>query len=128
MSFDWINYLTLARELADSSKRHSNKEALLRCAISRAYYAVFCKSRNYLRDIAHDQNLQSAKNTHAYVIETFVKSRNQTKKGIGDNLRRLRDCRNDADYEDIYRNIEMKTLLCLKYAEQIIDDFQKLNF
>ena len=39
MSFDWSEYLDLARELAKFS------EAGQRSAISRAYYAAFCTAR-----------------------------------------------------------------------------------
>jgi hypothetical protein len=37
MSFDWREYLTLAKELADTSGTVPNFEARLRSGISRAY-------------------------------------------------------------------------------------------
>src|SRR6266536_662971 len=48
MSFDWSEYLTLAQELTSASTSSPIQEAHLRAAISRAYYAAFCKARNYL--------------------------------------------------------------------------------
>jgi hypothetical protein len=39
MSFDWLGYLDLAKELNDSLT--FNTEAKQRSAVSRAYYAVF---------------------------------------------------------------------------------------
>jgi len=49
MSFDWADYLTLAQELADQAASSQSTEAKLRSAISRAYYAAFCKESNHLR-------------------------------------------------------------------------------
>ncbi len=48
MSFNWSEYLNLAQELAGRSTEPPNQEARLRSSISRAYYAAFCKARNYL--------------------------------------------------------------------------------
>ena len=44
MSFDWSEYLDLARELALQGSAPSLSEARVRAAISRAYYAAFCSS------------------------------------------------------------------------------------
>ena len=41
--FEWAAYHTLARELAT----RSGDEAALRTAVSRAYYAAFCRARNF---------------------------------------------------------------------------------
>ncbi len=46
MSFDWSEYLTLAQELVAALPETATpqaKEAKLRCATSRAYYAVWCR-------------------------------------------------------------------------------------
>ena len=45
MSFEWLEYLDLADNILNQTPV---TEAKRRCSISRAYYAVFCKSRNYL--------------------------------------------------------------------------------
>ena len=50
MSFDWSEYLNLAKELANQAIAPANQEAKLRTAISRSYYAAFINARNYLRD------------------------------------------------------------------------------
>ncbi len=128
MSFDWPKYLTLAQELVELGKEHMNKEALLRSAISRAYYAAFCKSRNYLRDIDKDKSLDKSPNVHQFVIERFQNSNNAKKKEIGYNLLRLREFRNIADYQDRFRNLEMTALLSVRYAEEIVENFRKLRF
>lgn len=43
MSFDWENYLTLAKKISNSTKGKSENgnEALRRSGVSRAYYAIY---------------------------------------------------------------------------------------
>src|SRR5215813_2936570 len=106
MRFDWGKYLTLAQDWADLSKEHVNKEALLRSAISRAYYASFCKARNHLRDIEKERGLGKSLQVHQLVIERFERSDSKAKKDIGTALDRLRKIRNIADYKDRFRDIE----------------------
>lgn len=50
MSFDWSEYLNVAKELAGVETSAASQEAKLRAAITRAYYAAFIKARNHLRD------------------------------------------------------------------------------
>jgi uncharacterized protein (UPF0332 family) len=49
--FDWREYLNLAKFLLDLKSSGISKEALYRCAVSRAYYSAFCWARNYAQDI-----------------------------------------------------------------------------
>ncbi|MEG4858309.1 HEPN domain-containing protein [Microcoleus sp. K1-B6] len=134
MKFDWSAYFNLAKELAETSE-----EAELRSAVSRAYYSAFCLARNYLRDIEQDPTLSRNKtdiNVHKYVADEFIhhksnhKSKSQTMREIGNNLKRLRNMRNKADYEDTMFNLkiikkEAKTALML--AENIISALNKLT-
>lgn len=129
MRFDWVRCLTLAQELAALSKGHTNREALQRCVISRAYYAAFCKARNYLRDVDKDKALMDqSPHVHQLVIDRFAGSNDTTRKDIGTALRRLRIIRNIADYQDKFRDREMAVLRSLGYAEAVIDNLNKLRF
>ena len=48
--FDWMQYYTLAQELAGRTPtKLADEEAKLRCAISRIYYAVHWTTRIYLK-------------------------------------------------------------------------------
>ena len=50
-AFDWKQYLDLARDLSQPMTSDAGtREARLRSAVSRAYYAAFCHARNYSRD------------------------------------------------------------------------------
>ena len=126
MRFDWSEYLNLAQELAaTNSDSSANRDAKLRSAISRAYYSTFCLARNYLRDIEQDPRLFRKNrdiNEHQYVAEEFIyhptKMKNMVK--IGENLSRLRELRNKADYEDTMFNLPTQATSALKLADNII--------
>jgi hypothetical protein len=48
MSFNWSDYLLLAEAMTKKPNTPGPKEAALRAAVSRAYYAAFCASRNFV--------------------------------------------------------------------------------
>ncbi|MEG4966273.1 HEPN domain-containing protein [Microcoleus sp. B6-A1] len=133
MRFDWSEYLNLAQELAaTNSDSSANREAKLRSAISRAYYSTFCLARNYLRDIEKDPRLFRKNrdiNEHQYVAEEFIyhptKKKNMVK--IGENLSRLRELRNKADYEDTMFNFKGEARNALVLAENIISALSNLT-
>ena len=133
MKFDWSEYLNLATELAALSSDSDDAEAKLRSAVSRAYYAVFCLSRNYLRDIEKDPRLSrkssSDINEHQYVAEEFIfhKSKNKEMIKIGENLSRLRELRNKADYADTIFNLQKDVKYALKLAQNIMSALNNLK-
>ncbi len=133
MRFDWSEYLNLAQELAaTNSDSSANNEAKLRSAISRAYYSTFCLARNYLRDIEKDPRLSRKNrdiNEHQYVAEEFIyhptKIKNIVK--IGENLSRLRELRNKADYEDTMFNLQNAVKNALMLAQNISSALNELT-
>ena len=133
MRFDWSEYLNLAQELAATNSDCSgNREAKLRSAISRAYYSTFCLARNYLRDIEKDPRLFRKNRDikeHKYVADEFIyhptKMPNMVK--IGENLSRLKELRNKADYEDTIFNLQKEARNALVLAENIISALSKLT-
>ncbi|MEG3894555.1 MULTISPECIES: HEPN domain-containing protein [unclassified Microcoleus] len=133
MKFDWSEYLNLAQELAATNNDSSaNREAKLRSAISRAYYSTFCLARNYLRDIEKDPRLSRKNrdiNEHQYVAEEFIyhptKMKHMVK--IGENLSRLRELRNKADYEDTVYNLQNAVKNALMLAQNIISASNNLT-
>lgn len=123
MSFDWSEYLNLARRLAGTPENPAN-EAELRSAISRAYYAAFIQARNFLRD--RDNLKIPRKNTHEYVINLFRDNSDKVRKKIGERLRRLRDFRNEADYEDRAIKLAPNSKESLTLARRIISGLGSL--
>lgn len=65
MTFDWLDYLTLAQNLAGQTVIVS-EQAKLRSAISRAYYAAFHQAKQVLIVLI------------LYTINCFVGSRHET--------------------------------------------------
>jgi len=97
MSFDWRGFLILAETLVDSDVS-VNREACLRAAMSRAYYAAFASARQQSRQRLGGAIRQSAAE-HGEVA-TFYAKRGDTGGAIAAHLTRLRFLRNRADYDD----------------------------
>lgn len=123
MSFDWAEYYKQAEDLATRNSSDVSREADLRSAISRAYYASFCKGRNLLRD-KDGETIPLDGSAHRVVKTKFTSSSDLVRKKIGQNLDRLRIDRNIADYHDTIPNIEDLALADLLMAEEVI---AKLN-
>lgn len=120
MSFNWSEYFTLAQELTSKSATSSMQEALLRSAISRAYYAAFCEARNHL--IYKDaEAVPNGVNVHIYVGKKFEKSSDVARRKIGRLLHHLRSIRNIADYQDkFYGKLPGRTRAVLLEAEEVL--------
>lgn len=103
MSFNWKHYLDVADYLYSNCDCISKKEACLRAAISRGYYSAFCTARNYARD-KDNFLVEGNRSLHARIIKFYRNSRGKSykkKRGkVATELRRLKDLRNKADYED----------------------------
>ena len=119
MGFDWVEYLNLAQELAGPTKTPADQEARQRSAISRAYYAAFCQSRNYLRD-KEGHSLPSGGQVHAYVQEQFKQSPDPLRSQIGHHLNRLRLDRNRADYDDSVQDVDKMCVRDMLLAQRVL--------
>lgn len=119
MSFDWSEYLSLAQELAGQSGRVANQESKYRSAISRAYYAAFCKARNYLRDV-EGQAIPAGGKSHTYVRDEYRNNSTRTRRRIGEKLNRLRSDRNRADYEDVFTRPSDVAIESIRLSREII--------
>lgn len=125
MSFDRSDYLALARELYRQGAVHSSKEAELRSAVSRAYYAAFCKARNYLRD-KENHSLSEGAEVHAQIQDIFMASSDRRRREIGENLNRLRAYRNRADYRDLFSGLSKTTVAAIELADDVLSDLRRL--
>lgn len=96
MSFDWRDFLAVANFLRNQSGPGVPRDAALRSAVSRAYYAAFCHSRDY------------AKAKLGYVSPGTPEEHRDLRRFFAQNgfgkianwLDKLRDWRNLCDYED----------------------------
>ena len=129
MSFNWSEYLNIARELAGQATASSSAEAKKRCAISRAYYAAFCSARNYLRDKDNDLDIPVGGDAHGYVRRQFKTSKNKVRREVGEYLARLVAKRNLVDYKDDITplaNLDGETHLALNWSQEVISDLAQL--
>lgn len=118
MVFDPCLFLNLSSALAEDSNYED--ESKYRTSISRAYYAAFLLSRSYLESLNYSFSPES--NVHKKVID-YMKNENSF---ISSLLFKLRNNRNNADYnlnDQIKKGI---TISSIKSAQMIIDEIRKL--
>lgn len=127
MSFDWLGFLDLAKVLAASPAEASDgdsaqREAALRSATSRAYYAAFHHAKSYLQ--AKDPSLNMARDGRAHdQVPERLRGPGCTRveKGAAEKLERLRSSRRWADYDRAPRpRLQDNVLSGLASAEAII--------
>lgn len=131
MKFDWSSYLEVAKTLYNEAISTSNQansasinEAKIRSSISRAYYSSFCLVRNYLRDFEGFNELKKnlGSNVHRYIIEEILLiSQDINFRDLGNDLRNLRNLRNEVDYDDeiVFHKLNAKATAAFKYADNI---------
>ncbi len=126
MSFDWLDYLDLAKELQQNSKIDKNvTEAKLRTAISRSYYSVFNFVKNYL--ISQGEMFSKSAKAHREIREKLNNMAKEEKNGdrknkligIARGLNILRNFRNNADYDDHFNNIDKFAMDAIIRSEEI---------
>jgi uncharacterized protein (UPF0332 family) len=122
MSFDWSHYLIIAEELFREAENTTYKDAHLRCAISRAYYAAFHTAKLKLYEKWYISVSRDA-SAHKEVKEYYQQ---KNMKMIALNLERMRIDRNKADYHDIVKDLEAVTQENLKRANQVISALSRL--
>jgi hypothetical protein len=123
MSFDWSEYLIVAKELASqattSTKTRNKIKVILLNVINRA----FSKARNHLRDIdGHpSKSLEQGGRTHQIVIDLFSQSNDIDRRLIAQSLKDLRSARNKADYDDVVPHLSGLTMTVLLQSEQVLN-------
>ncbi len=130
MSFDWQNYLYLAKGLSGNPVSGTeNQEAKFRSAISRAYYAAFHVAKDYACNNSQPPD-QNAENIHKEIREWFHSNPHRLAKQIGDDLNRLRINRNKADYDGNMGSLSIVKSItqdAVKRAEYIVTNISSLQ-
>ncbi len=122
MSFDWLHYLVIAHEMFEQAADTAHEDANLRCSISRAYYAVFHQARHKLID-KWSISISHSAVAHAQAQNSF---KQKHEKAIAKKLKRMRDDRNKADYDDQIANLKKTAKNTLRLAKEVIEDLEKL--
>ncbi len=118
MTFDWYQYLVLAEHLYDNRDTFPDREACLRAAISKAYYAAFCLARNYARDFDRLVLDESAQD-HGSVKKHYIRAPDPKNRQVGNLLDRLRDSRNQADYSDTIDKLDELAKAVISQSKQV---------
>ena len=119
MSFDWCDFLVLARELQKQAATSIGPEAWLRSSLSRAYYAAFQIARQDLR-LKGRYVPGPRDNVHAYVRDAYKQDGDPSRRKIGMHLDRLRQDRNAADYEEVVSGLEPMASSALILAKRVL--------
>ena len=119
MSFDWCDYLTLAKELWKQAATSVSPEASLRSSLSRAYYATFQIARQDLMQNG-EYSPSAGGNVHAHVRDAFRQDVDESRRKIGIELDRLRHDRNAADYDDEVQGLDPMARSALIRAQRVL--------
>lgn len=121
MSFDWTEFLNLAEALLNSPEVLGSREASLRSAVSRAYYAAHKSALN--REASSGAySPYGGGSDHMGLIKHFQKSTSRSKKAVGITLDRLRTNRAKADYDNVLRGDPARMARSsIKKAREILD-------
>lgn len=125
MTFEWLEYLNLARELTGKPTAPANREAKLRTAISRAYYAAFIKARNHLRD-REGLAIPKTGEAHRYVRQQFAVSPDRAHQKIAENLKYLLSYRRKVDYVDTIAGLSGMASIAIAISQKVISDLNNL--
>jgi hypothetical protein len=117
MSFNWSDYLDLARFLSKDGPA-SFQEAASRSATSRAYYAAYGHAKCYAADQLgfHPTGFSSDHGT----LRDFFQAQGRGK--IAMRLNRLRRWRNQCDYDNDVPNLSAILAQSLDHAEAVLKD------
>ncbi|HOM16017.1 MAG TPA: HEPN domain-containing protein [Thermoguttaceae bacterium] len=119
MSFDWREFLALAKALQQSPHPTYSTEAAQRVAVSRAYYAAFCYLRNYAETHLGLQRKRTGED-HALLRKHLRKLGNPWDQRA-EKLEELLQWRHQCDYDDVVGDLNIKTSTAITTAEDLIN-------
>jgi len=127
-------YLSLAQDLLVHVQHVSTEpstpdldEARLRTSISRAYYAAFWCCRAYWRRTQPEHPLPTDGQVHFEVRSRFERYGDPNLQSIAEHLKRLRDARRQADYEELVTNLPQVALSAVRWANRVLNDVGSLG-
>lgn len=102
MTFDWHEFLQVAKFLQEQAGTSISHEAASRSAVSRAYYATFGTARNFaITHLCYPQSLPQGTESHLN-LRQYLESHGAQE--IAKRLWRLRNWRNKCDYDEVIKN------------------------
>ena len=95
-------------------------------AASRAYYAAFCKARNFLR-AQKNVHIPNTGRAHRLVWQWFEGNSSDEVKQIGVEGNRLKEDRRKADYDDAVPNLSSLATEALELSGKIIANLTEID-
>jgi len=86
MIFDWLEYLKFAEATLAKTSEFENSEAVYRSVTSRAYYAVYCLTRNTIKQKDRQEFFGSA---HQQLQDYLIAHTHNVRSRLGRRLRAL---------------------------------------
>jgi uncharacterized protein (UPF0332 family) len=124
MSFNWTTYLALAKKLNESDGSHPPAEENRRSAVSRAYYFVYHTARSHVES----EGLQiPRRDPHASLVALLRGHFDQKGMKLASQLERMRDYRNQADYDSIFPYDREWVDAMISRSEQFVGELDKLK-
>jgi uncharacterized protein (UPF0332 family) len=115
MSFDWSEYLGLAKYLSGKSDTHT-QEAALRSATSRAYYAAFCSARSVAErrlGFAPTRTGEDHKRLRKHYTQLGII---EVAKKLGEMCRWRKQC----DYDEEVQRLEIIANSAIRYSKDVL--------
>lgn len=122
MSYDWLEFLQLAQGLSSRPDLPGPRDAALRSAVSRAYYAAYHSALEPAMEEGFDPNFMG--NPHQGLQKHYrtYNPNDQIRKRISSELQRLHEARIRADYRsDLRARPETAAESAIKAAQQILE-------
>jgi uncharacterized protein (UPF0332 family) len=116
MTFDWSEYLRLARTLAQDSR----DDAARRSAVSRAYYAAFHKARAFNAQKQLWCTCGQARGSHEVVWHALKDSGNADWRRVGNWGLDFKEKRRKVDYDDEIADMQWMIDYAFRTAGNII--------
>lgn len=127
MAYNWKEFFTFAENIHAAPDVPGPREAALRSAVSRAYYAAFRASLEV--GVQNGFSPTRTGEDHNKIREHFRTSnpKTKTKQDISTQLGRLHDLRRRADYEnDLRQEPETMAYLAMSMARKVFADIDDL--
>lgn len=118
MGFEWAELLALAQDLEGRSGVGYSVEASNRAAVSRAYYAAFCRLRNYAEANLGFQRTGTPQDHE--LLRRHLRQLGGAWTGVAASLRDLRAWRNQCDYDDTVPNLNTVVSAALSHAASVL--------
>ncbi len=117
--FAWGDYLSLARFLVRSASATGTEEAARRSAVSRAYYASFCLARAWAASRPLEPFAIAGTADHHRSLRNWLRRNGHDAEA--QQLERLREWRNQCDYNDVLRlRLDTVSQQSIVTAEQML--------